>query len=249
MIIKVRIGKSFGGCVRYVMNKKGAELLDYHGVRIESTSYVIKDFNLIKLQKPKVENVVWHSSVSFALSDKVTNELMCAIAKDYMQEIGLTNNQCIIVKHTDTGHQHFHIVANRVQLNGELTSDQWCKNRSARISDNLELKYKLTIAQQVKRVKPFHGTVPSTKKESKEIIRKVVEDCLKSAVNLAKLQSSLLKHGIELKVQEQSTGRINGISFKYKEMAFKGSSIHKQFSYKHIVKKLSSNKKKLGYGQ
>ena len=37
MIGKIKKGKSFGGCIRYVMGKDNAEIIDSDGVLLENT--------------------------------------------------------------------------------------------------------------------------------------------------------------------------------------------------------------------
>ena len=46
MIGKVITGKSFGGCIRYVVQKHDAVILDAAGIRIQEASQMINDFNL-----------------------------------------------------------------------------------------------------------------------------------------------------------------------------------------------------------
>lgn len=66
MIGKVTIGKSFGGCVHYVMEKDKAELLQGYGVRSRNAEIATHDFNEVRKQKPSIQNAVWHASISFA---------------------------------------------------------------------------------------------------------------------------------------------------------------------------------------
>ena len=48
MIGKVITGKSFGGCIRYVVQKQDAVILDAAGVRMQQVNQTINDFNLQK---------------------------------------------------------------------------------------------------------------------------------------------------------------------------------------------------------
>ena len=43
---------------------------------------------------------------------------------------------------------------------------------------------------------------------------------------------------IEVKLNKSSTGLVSGISFKYKEVTYKGSKIHRNLSYNNLIKKL-----------
>ena len=58
MIGKTNIGKTFGGCVHYVMEKDRAEVLDEKGVRRQNAIVATQDFNRIRSQNPRIQNAV-----------------------------------------------------------------------------------------------------------------------------------------------------------------------------------------------
>jgi hypothetical protein len=57
-----------------------------------------------------------------------------------------------------------------------------------------------------------------------------------------KLKKDLAEQGIETRLQVQSTGRINGISFRKNEIAIKGSAVDRNYSYMKLQRKLESNR-------
>ena len=243
MIGKVSIGKSFGGCVRYVMEKDNAQVLDQSGVRSQSAVMATRDFNAIRRENPDVKNAVMHTSISFAHQDKVSDDMMVNIGKDYLEKMDLQDRQYLMVRHRDTKHEHMHIVINRVGYDGEVASDRWCKNRTARACDQLEVKYGLTIARQQNKVKDIAMDKIPIKKRIKSQIKSEIEKSLHKGINnMNQLKSELSKNKISMKVQTQSTGRINGLSFEKDGLAFKGSSISKDFSYGRLNKQLERNK-------
>ncbi len=242
MIGQVTIGKSFGGIVRYVMEKDRAEMLDTWGIRSFNSILATQDFNNVRIQNPKVKNAVWHASLSFAYDDKLTRDQMIAIGKDYLEKIGLYDHQYLMVRHHDTRHEHIHIVANRVGYKGKVVSDQWCRNRTAHVCDLLEEKYGLTIARkQGRRSSIINDKVPD-KKWIKQKIRLSLSSCIEHGISdFNKLKEALKEEGIDVLFHTQSTGRINGISFRYKNFTFKGSSIDKSFSFRRLARRLSQN--------
>ena len=64
MIGKVITGKSFGGCVRYVLEKENAVILDAAGVRVQHASQIINDFNLQRKFNPDLGKAVGHIVLS-----------------------------------------------------------------------------------------------------------------------------------------------------------------------------------------
>lgn len=251
MIGQTMIGKSFGGCVRYTMEKEGAEVLDQSGVRSESPEAATQDFNAIRKQNPNVQKAVWHTTISFAYTDNVDNEKMREIASDYVERSGLKDSQYLVVRHHDTKHQHMHIVANRVTYDGQTVSDRFSKNRTARICDELEEKYDLTVAREQGKTRDLVNDKVPTRKELKMEINEVVKLSLEQgSADWKALETDLRTKGIEIKYQQQSTGRINGVSFKKGSEAIKGSAVDKSFSYGRLNKQLEENRdqgKSLGY--
>lgn len=239
MIRQVTIGKSFGGVVRYVMEKDQAEVLDQSGVRSNNSVNATRDFNMIRNQRSGIKNAVWHTSISFAYADKLTRENMVAIGKDYLENIGLKDHQYLLVRHQDTQHEHIHIISNRVGFNGELADDKWCKNRTAHVCDMLEEKYGLTIARKQGRNKGLLNDKVPVRKAVKNKIKSAISRGLESGIkDYEELKFYLKERGIEMAFQVQGTGRINGVTFKYKDMSFKGSAIDKSFSFKRLAKRL-----------
>lgn len=243
MIGKVTIGKSFRGCVHYVMEKDKAEFLHGHGVRSRNAELATHDFNEIRKQKPTIQNAVWHASISFAYDDKVDNQLMQKVATRYIDRIGLKGHQYIAVRHKDSKHQHLHIVANRIGIDGGVASDQWCKNRTARLCDHLEEELQLTVARNVKRKE-----IPKEKITGKHLtkleIRQAIQEQIDAGItSLERLRKSLLKKEIETKIHRYRNQKIFGISFRKSNLAFKGSTIRQDFSYKGLQKQLDNNLK------
>ena len=251
MIGQTTTGKSFGGCVRYVMEKDGAEVLDQSGVRSENSTVATQDFNTMRQQNPDVKNAVWHTSISFAHQDKINNEQMREIAKDYVNKMELDKSQYLVVRHNDTTHEHMHIIANRVQYDGNTVSDKFNKNRTARTCDELEVKYGLTIAREQGKSKDIANDKVPVKKEVKEDIRTAIGESLQRGRSTWNdLEKDLKSKGIKVKLQEQSTGRVNGVSFKKNNMSIKGSAVDKSFSYARLNRDLEKNRnrgKSLGY--
>ena len=118
---------SFARVVNYVNNPKKARLIDSKDVRLDDNATIARSMHGQADDKPgrKLKNPVYHISLDFAHEDapKLTDELMVEIAREYMRRMGITNTQYIVCRHTDREHQHLHIVANRVDNDGNTISD------------------------------------------------------------------------------------------------------------------------------
>lgn len=148
MIGKIVTGKSFKSAVAYVLKNDYSRLLDADGVDTQDVESVIDSFDFQRLLRPEIEKVVGHISLSFHPDDvpQATDDLMVAVAKEYMQEMEITDTQYIIVRHTNTRHPHLHFIYNRVRYDSKLVPDRFQYYRNVRVCKELTRKYKLTFS-------------------------------------------------------------------------------------------------------
>ena len=74
-----------------------------------------QSFELQRQLNPRIKKPVGHIALSFKPEDKpsLTDEFMAKIALEYMQMMGITDTQFIIVRHHNTDNPHCHIVYNQ----------------------------------------------------------------------------------------------------------------------------------------
>src|SRR5215469_6062391 len=98
MVAKIVKGQDFKGVINYVLNKaKQTEILATAGLRMKNKESIIRSFDTQAGLNPKVSKMVGHISLDFSAQDKdkLTNEKMVQIAKEYMTKMGIVNTQCI----------------------------------------------------------------------------------------------------------------------------------------------------------
>ncbi len=88
-------GRSFGGCVRYVVDKPEAKILSEDGVRMQNASSIIQDFNLQRKMRPELGKAVGHLVLSWSKEDllKLSDDIMVERAREYMEKVGIRNTQ------------------------------------------------------------------------------------------------------------------------------------------------------------
>ena len=120
MIGKLKKGCSFAGCIRYVTGKDEAKILASDGVLLGTNAEMTQSFELQRQLNPRIKKPVGHIALSFKPEDKprLTDEFMAKIAIEYMQMMGITDTQFIIVRHHNTDNPHCHIVYNRINNEG-----------------------------------------------------------------------------------------------------------------------------------
>jgi hypothetical protein len=240
MIAKNIKGKSFKGCVRYVMNDT-AQLLEAEGVLAGTTEDIIRSFAMQRSGRREVKQPVGHIPISFAPEDKerMTNAFMVQLAKEYMDEMGIRNTQYIIVRHHNTGNEHLHIVYNRINNDLKLISVNHDYKRNIKVCKKLKDKHGLTYGKGKERVK-------REKLKNLDKVKYHIYDTIKAVLPQCKdekeLQSLLLKSGIHTEFKlKRTTGEVEGVSFRYGDFSFKGSQVDRKFSYGSLKKVFEKN--------
>jgi hypothetical protein len=231
-------GKSFGGCIEYNVLKKEAAILYADGVRIDKIAHTIADFNMQRKMNPGLGQAVGHISLSWSPDDKdkLNDEKMVSIAKEYLQRMKIQDTQLLIVKHKDRAHPHIHIVYNRVGNEGKTIPDKFQRLNNIKISKELTLKHGMHIGQGKEKVnrQQLKG-IDKLKYELYDTIKKVSQ----KVTRMAELKQELLKQGIGMQFKYKSgTLEKQGISFSKGDYKFKGSEIDRSLSYGRLNKQI-----------
>jgi hypothetical protein len=245
MIGKIIKGKSFKGCISYVLNKENAKLLGSEGVLLNDTNSIINSFYMQSLMNPNLAKSVGHIPLAYSKDNatKLTDAFMVKLAKEYMQAMGIENTQYIIVRHSDREHPHCHIVFNRVNNEGKTILDKNDHFRNEKVTKTLKEKYGLTFGESKEKVKTHRLKEPN---KTKYEIYRAIQTALKSAKNWNQLRDLLMKEKIQVKFKYKGqSDEVQGISFAKGDYSFKGSEIDRQFSYSKIDYQLRHN----GYEQ
>lgn len=242
MIGKVMKRAAFKGCVNYVMNKQDAKLISADGVLLGNVNNIVQSFNAQRLIKPNIKHPVGHISLSYSPDDekRLTNGAMVALAKEYMENMGIKDTQYILVRHFDNGNPHLHLVYNRIDNNGKVISDKNDRYRNEAVCKKLKDKYGLTYGKGKDKVKQqkLRG-----KDKTKYQVYNVVKNALSQSSNWIDFNKLLKEKGviISFKYKSNDTNIIQGVSFSKDGVTFKGSEVDRSFSYSKIDHRLQEN--------
>ena len=241
MIGKLKKGASFGGCVRYVTDKDEAKILASDGVLLGTNAEIVQSFELQRQLNPRIKKPVGHIALSFKPEDKprLTDDFMAKIAIEYMQMMGITDTQFIIVRHHNTDNPHCHIVYNRINNEGKLISDKNDYRRNEQVTKALKSKYGLTYGTDKSKT--------STRKlrnaeRAKYEIHNVVKDVLKTAGSWQKFKNELAKRGVllEFVYKDKEQTKVQGIRFCKNGYSFKGTQISRDYSFVKLDARLGT---------
>lgn len=242
MMAKITKGSTFAGAVKYIFDpKKQTELLAAEGVRLKDVESVARSFEAQRQLNTRVTRPVGHISLDFSAQDRerLDNAKMVAIAREYMERMGIRETQFIIGRHHDREHPHIHLLYNRVDNKGCTISDRHDRARSTKICRELTEKHGLYISSGKENVKRQRLREPDATKY--RIYDALVRHVPQSA-SWEELQKRLRSEGIELGFKTKgSTSQVEGVRFTMNNLSFNGSKVDRQFSYAKIDYALRQN--------
>ena len=205
MIAKISATENLGGALGYNFKKveKGeanillaAELYQSKEGRYTMED-VLADMEALIPKNCRTKKTVFHCSLNPHPDEKLSDERLTQIAKEYMEALGYGNQPYIVFKHNDIAREHIHIVSLRVDSEGKKINDKFEKRRSKQITDTLERKYNL---------------IPSSKVSNKEEVETPKVDMGKGNIKeqVASIVRTVLKH-----YRFCSLGELNVVLSKY----------------------------------
>ena len=205
MIAKISSTENLGGALGYNFKKveKGeASILLAQGLyqNKEGTytmAEVFADMQALIPEKCRTKKTVFHCSLNPHPDEKLSNETLTQIAKEYMKALGYGMQPYIVFKHNDIAREHIHIVSLRVDSRGQKINDRFEKRRSKQITDALEKRF---------------GLIPSSKVADKAVEETPKIDTTQGNIKeqVASVIRMVLKH-----YRFCSLGELNAVLSKY----------------------------------
>lgn len=130
-----------------------AERIYYNGYSKECGKNVIINHFALHVSESKRKDRNMHISLNFSSEDKdkISDELLIDIGKEYLRELGFPEEHpTVIYRHFDTVHPHIHIVTPKILERKRIIVDSNLKYRSQAITRMLEKKFELSEVLSVK---------------------------------------------------------------------------------------------------
>lgn len=249
MIGKQIKGKSFRGLLNYLFGKEGAKQI---GGNMEGNNprELAGEFRFSRQLNPKVSRVVYHASLSLPHQESLDDETWHEITQKYLQAMGFDMNQYTVVRHIDREHDHVHIVASRIRLDGTTVSDSWDYRRSEAVIRKLEQEYNLQSVQpswKKDQHSPTTGERRQLARTGEESIRVKLQRFLDQATHDSPTMSELIERclrpasptqqqGVNVLVGYTRAGKVKGISYQLDGVAFSGTHLGKAYTFPGLQK-------------
>ncbi len=245
MIAKIIYGETCKGTLKYVFRKEGMRILGYDNIFSQSISP--KFFGSVlhfQGQRNATKNRYAHISLSLPHGEHLDDDTFLKISKEYMENMGYGEQPFVVVRHTDTKHEHVHIVSTIVKEDGKVLGIFNSHRRSMVTRQHLEKKYGLSRAPTTKQQRqlPIYrlpelqfGT--DAEKGTKYYLQDVLNGInqkykVRSFEELARL---VKPYHIEIKQTRNASGRI-GVAYGlnnqkgYRTRFINGSAVHRGLS-------------------
>ena len=157
MIAKISATENLGGALGYnfkKVEKEEASILLAQGLyqNKEGTytmAEVFADMQAVIPEKCRTKKMVFNCSLNPHPDEKLSDETLMQIAKEYMEALGYGKQPYIVFKHNDIAREHIHIISLRVDSRGRKINDKFEKRRSKQITDALEKRFGLIPSSKV----------------------------------------------------------------------------------------------------
>ena len=256
---KIKRGKSFAGVVQYALKPGAHHKCDpvvIGGNMLGDTAHeMIAEFDSTKHLRQDVAKPVWHNSLRLPDGESLSNDQWARIADDYMKRMGFsdTHVRCYVL-HDDPAGQHIHIIASRIDLNGgKLYLGRNENLISTRIISELEIAHGLTVTKPAPSITPKQQKRRKVSRNEKmlsertgvlsprEALQQILDKSLSDKPDLLTFTKRLEEAEVTWTANVASTGKMNGFSFSYRDIAFKASQLGKSYSWANLINRLNYN--------
>ena len=206
------------------------------------------------LDTRKIKDPVFHVSLNPDPSDKLTDEQLTEIAREYMERMGFGDQPYYVFKHRDIDREHIHIVSVRLRDDGSIISDSQDRPRSKAILQSIERKYGLRPAVKGQEQREFdtarrveYGR-DNLKQQMKSAVRLLAEQYRFGSITEYRTLLNLYNVDLEERKGEADGKQWNGIVYtatdergKWVGTPIKSSALTPKGGYKFLQKQIARN--------
>lgn len=200
------------------------------------------EFKAFRLLRPSLGKAVLHVSLAMPPDERpISDDEWAIIVRDYLDGIGLGDDVPFSAwRHSDTDHDHVHLIASRIRPDGSVLSDKGDFRISQAVVRKLEIKHGLKTVTSTPPPKKrlTRGQQQLKQKTGGKLMTENLSELLDFAINEA---TDLLDFigvceslGIVVSPHLQNT-HIAGVIYEFCDHTFKGSDLGKAYTWAGIT--------------
>lgn len=254
MKAKISRGGGFRGVLDYAFGDgKDPEIVGGN-MSGQTAAELATEFGAFREMRPSCERPVWHCSLSCPSGERLTAEQWRDVGMDMMRHMGMTGHAFALIRHADTGHDHVHLVASRIGVDGSLWHGAHDVRTAITATQRIERDHGLTLTPGIQddadtapeqRAKNS-GVRGVTKAEIEQAdrtgdapARMRLQEILEAALDqetksIFAFIDEMEAAGVTAVPNVARTGTMNGFSFEIDDVPFKGSQLGKAFGWKAL---------------
>jgi hypothetical protein len=212
----------------------------------DNPNEILKEFEMMQHYNERCKNKFLRFEIGIAPQDEAklkTNDLRI-ICKEFAKAMGLSDNQWFACTHKDTDNLHIHLIANRINMDGDVYQTDFVSNRAAKAAEELSSKMGLTIANEVRGQKQHDKQQMSPERfDIKKRLQDIAYNELRNTANKTPKNfiNALRKQGVMVEPVRNKQNKIYGIRFEYEGQTFKASEIGKEFGLRSLFQHYGKN--------
>ncbi|ASO05403.1 relaxase/mobilization nuclease domain-containing protein [Arenibacter algicola] len=258
MIGRIGYGESCQGMLKYVFGKEGMCILGYGNMYSQDISQ--KFFGRVlhfQGQRNATKNRYVHITLNLPLGEHLDDKTFQAVTREYMAQMGYGGQPYAMVRHTDTGHEHVHIITTNVDDDGKVLGIFNSYRRNVATQRYLEKKFNLSPSPRTKQQRELPilrspelqfdmDPAQGTKFYLQDVLNGILQKHkVRSFGELAKL---VKPYHIQVRETKNISGRI-GVTYGvdnqkgYRTRFINGSTVHPSLSGPKLQKVFEANSK------
>ncbi|MBD2337375.1 relaxase/mobilization nuclease domain-containing protein [Calothrix sp. FACHB-156] len=257
---------NFLDTLKYVLGKDDAAIVDTNMMGTKPDEFN-QQFLTIKYTNKAVKRQCAHLIISIAhrpnYHEHLSNSQYSYVAREYLKDMGYlpkekssvgATSQFVAVRHHDRNHEHLHIIASRIRLDGSLVNDSYdyfnSQVSTRRIAAELGLEVTLTTNEAVaSKLQQEYGitalTSPNRSKSiravnskhktptSKDIIRQAIGEAIKDSPTISAFIQRLEEKNIGILPKMQGE-ELLGFTYIHNDVKIAGYQVYKPYSWNKL---------------
>lgn len=249
MIGKATTGGGARGVLEYLLEDGKGYILGSNMAAALSPSptprAIAREFGEIRKLRPSLGKAVFHTSLALPPGEHLTDEQWGDVVQRYLEAMGFSDNQYIAVRHTDTKHEHVHILVNRITFSGDVVSDSHNWRRQEHALREIERQFGLrqvAPSSEALRKAPTKGEIEMALRTGQPSVKAQLQDLCDAAAlgceSFTEYVERLEAVGVDVIPTVQLDGaKLSGIQYRLDGVVMKGSDLGKAYAAAGIQKK------------
>lgn len=239
MVSKATATKGSSQAFDYLLDDKGhAQELDRNLLTGENGQELLAEFREVQAQNTNCINNTYSIVLSPSNERSFTNDELRELGREHLKNLGfdLENTQYLMTVHRSTDQPHVHILANRIDMQGNAHKDNFIGKRAQRSAEQIAERLGLTTARDIQKNKElsFEPNIKAIRKEIQQAFNQA-----KQEPDFASFCSKMKSQGIEVREIHNSGGKLQGLRYVHSKSGadLKASEVGKEFGAKTLVQK------------